>query len=86
LNSKTIGLALGALLIVIALILGGLQFFWDSNGYGYDFTPTLGRRLVVYGLFGVIGLIGIIIAAWVLMKKEAPKAAAAATTTTTMTK
>jgi ABC-type Na+ efflux pump permease subunit len=83
LNSKTIGLGLGALLIIIALILGGLQFFWDNNGYGYDFTPTMGRRLVVYGVFGVIGLIGIIIAAWALMKKETPKAATTTTTTTT---
>ena len=77
-NSKTIGLGLGALLIVIALILGGLQL---SNAY--DFTKTLGRRLYVYGLFGVIGLIGIIIAAWALMKKETPKAATTPTETTT---
>jgi ABC-type Na+ efflux pump permease subunit len=89
LNTKTIGLGIGALLIIIALILGGLQLFWDSNGYGYDFTPTLGRRLVVYGVFGVIGLIGIIIAAWALMKKETPKTTTAtptATTTATTTK
>jgi hypothetical protein len=74
LNSKTVGLGLGALLIIIALILGGLQL---SNAY--DFTPSMGgRHLYVYGVFGVIGLIGIIIAAWALMKKETPKA----TTTT----
>jgi hypothetical protein len=76
LNSKTIVLGLGALLIIIALILGGLQL---SNAY--DFTPSMGgRHLYVYGLFGVIGLIGIIIAAWALMKKETPKATTATTT------
>lgn len=58
--------ATGIVLIIIALILGGLQFFNI-----YDFTPMLGnRRLYAYGLFGIIGLIGIILAAWGAMKKE----------------
>jgi len=77
LNSKTIGLGLGAILIIIALILGGIQL---SNAY--DFTSSLGgRHLYVYGLFGLIGLIGIIIAAWALMKKETPQATTATTAT-----
>lgn len=59
--------AIGIVLIIIALILGGLQVF-----NMYDFTPALGRHLYVYGLFGVIGLIGIILAAWGAMKKEKP--------------
>jgi hypothetical protein len=70
LNSKTVGLAIGALLIIIALILGAIQLF---NIGGVDFTTMWGvRHLYVYGLFGVIGIVGIIIAAWALMKKEAP--------------
>ena len=78
-NSKTIGLALGALLIIIAIILGGIQL----SG-AYNFVPSMGgRRLYVYGVFGLIGLIGIIIAAWALMKKETPKAKTTPTPTTT---
>lgn len=58
----------GIVIIIIALILGGLQLFNTP-----DFTVALGiRHLYVYGLFGVIGLIGIILAAWGAMKKEKP--------------
>lgn len=68
-KSKTIGLAIGGLLIIIAIILGALQLANYPN-----FSKDWGlRHLYVYGLFGIIGLIGIIIAAWALMKKETPK-------------
>jgi len=61
-------MVIGAILILIALILGGLQL---SNAY--DFSTAWGwRHLYVYGLFGIIGLIGLILAAWSLMMKEAP--------------
>jgi hypothetical protein len=69
LNSKAAGLGLGAILIIIALILGGLQIL-----HIYDVVPHP-TSTYYYVLVGIIGLIGIIIAAWALMKKEAPKAA-----------
>jgi hypothetical protein len=71
LNSKTIGTVLGLLLVLIALVLGGIELF-----NVYDFAPAMGgRHLYVYGAFGVIGLIGLILAFWALMKKETPIAA-----------
>jgi len=77
LNSKTIGLAIGAILIIIAIILGALQ---AANAP--DFSKDWGwRHLYVYGLFGIIGLIGLIIAAWALMMKEKPKTTKTAATT-----
>jgi len=76
LNSKTIGLGLGALLIIIALILGGIQI---SHAYDIVSHPT---PTWFYALVGIIGLIGIIIAAWALMKKETPKTTTAPTAAT----
>lgn len=76
-NSKTIGLALGALLIIIALILGGIQISHSSYSIVSHPTPTW-----FYAVVGIIGLIGIIIAAWALMKKETPKATTAPTAAT----
>jgi formate hydrogenlyase subunit 4 len=73
LNSKTIGLGLGIVLILIALVLGGLQI---SHIYDVVSHPT---PLYYYVLVGVVGLIGIIVAAWALMKKETPKAATKST-------
>lgn len=70
-NSKTIGLGLGALLIIIALILGAVRY----SGYSdFGFAYGSGNGWYFYGLAGVIGLVGIIIAAWALMKKETSKA------------
>jgi MFS family permease len=81
LKSKTIGLAIGGLLIIIAIILGALQLANYPN-----FSSMWGwRHLYVYGLFGIIGLIGIIIAAWALMKKETPKTTKPTATTATST-
>lgn len=58
--------AIGIVLIIVALILGIIQHF-VYNVYG---NPDY--RWYFYGALGVIGLIGIIIAAWGLMKKESP--------------
>jgi uncharacterized transporter YbjL len=80
LNNKTIGLGIGAILIIIALILGAVRY---SGAYDFGISYGSGNGWYFYSLAAVIGLIGIIIAAWALMKKEAPKAAATTTTTTT---
>jgi len=71
LNSRTTGMLLGVLLIIIALILGAVQHFGVYNIYGTD-----DYKWYFYGLVGVIGLIGIILAAWYFMKTEQPKKAA----------
>jgi hypothetical protein len=63
------GMLLGGLLILIALILGLVQHFGVYNIYGIE-----DYKWYFYGLVGVIGLIGIILAVWPLMKTEQPKA------------
>jgi hypothetical protein len=80
LNSKTIGLGLGALLIIIALILGAVRY---SGAYDFGVAYGSGMGWYFYGLAGVIGLVGIIIAAWALMKKEKPKTTTQETPKTT---
>jgi len=57
-------LALGILLIIIALILGGVQKF-GTNIYG-----SADNKWYFWGLVAIIGLIGIILAAWSYMKKK----------------
>jgi len=65
---KTAITAIGAVLIIVALILGGLQLLLHIfNIYG-----TSDYKWYFYGAVGVIGLIGIILVAWGLMKKETP--------------
>ena len=59
---------LGIVLVIIALILGGIQHFGMYNFYG-----TIDNKWYFYGVVGIIGLVGIILAAWSAMKKEAPK-------------
>ena len=65
LDSKTAWLLSGAVLIFIALVLGGMQLLEV-----YNFAQFVGRRLYFYGIVGIIGLFGIILAFWGLMKKE----------------
>jgi len=55
---------LGAILIIIALILGIVQHTMTYNFYG-DET----NKWYFWGIAGVIGIIGIIAAAWAYIKK-----------------
>lgn len=61
----------GILLIIVALILGGVQHFTSYNLYGVQ-----DNKNYFWGLVGVIGLIGIVLAVWSFMKKSATPAAA----------
>lgn len=56
----------GAILIIIALILGAIQHFMigSINFYGAE-----ENKWYFYGIVAVIGLIGIIAAAWAYLKK-----------------
>jgi len=65
---KTAAEYLGVLLIVVALILGGVQILHIYNIYG-----SSSNKWYYYGSVGAIGLIGIILTAWGLMKKETPE-------------
>jgi predicted tellurium resistance membrane protein TerC len=66
LKSKTIAIGVGVVLIIIALILGLTQHF-VYNIYGAD-----ANKWYFYSLVGIIGLIGIVVAVWGLMKTETP--------------
>ena len=65
---KMTALILGAVLVVIALILGGVQLLHVYNIYGDS-----SNKWYFYGAVGVIGLVGIAAAAWGLMKKTTPQ-------------
>ena len=65
---KMTALILGAVLVVIALILGGAQLLHVYNIYGDS-----SNKWYLYGSVGVIGLVGIAAAAWGLMKKTTPQ-------------
>jgi hypothetical protein len=57
--------ATGIVLIIIALILGAVQHFGMYNIYGDE-----SNKWYFYGIIAVIGVIGILLAAWGAMKKE----------------
>ena len=59
-------LALGIVLVIIALVLGAVQHF---NALGYSIYGGDENKWYFYGLVAVIGLIGIILAAWSYMRK-----------------
>jgi uncharacterized membrane protein len=59
-----VGLVLGILLIIIAIILFGVQ-------YATKYAENIKWEL--RALFVIIGLIGLILAGWGLMKKKAPE-------------
>jgi uncharacterized membrane protein YbjE (DUF340 family) len=63
--NKTL-LALGIVLIVIALIFGAVRYI-----HAYDFGVGYGSGYgwYFYGLLGIAGLIGIILAAWSFTKR-----------------
>lgn len=65
-------LAVGIVLIIIAIILGAVRYS-GANDFGFAYGS--GGGWYFYGLAGVIGLIGIILAAWSYMRKPAPAAA-----------
>jgi len=68
-NSRIVGMLLGGLLVLIAIILFVLQHFGTYNIYG---DPS--NKWYFYGLVGVIGIIGVIIIAWFYMKKQQAQA------------
>ncbi len=63
-----IALILGAALIVIAVILGGIQISHAYNIYG-----ATAHKWYFYGAVAIIGIIGIILVVWSVLKKETPK-------------
>ncbi|MGD0995499.1 MAG: hypothetical protein ABR909_08260 [Candidatus Bathyarchaeia archaeon] len=67
-KTKMIALILGAVLIVIAVILGGIQISHAYNIYG-----AAGNKWGFYSAVAIIGIIGIILAVWSVLKKETPK-------------
>jgi len=60
-------LAVGIILIVIAIILGAVRI---SGAYNFGISYGSGNGWYFYGLMGIIGLIGIILAAWSYTKKK----------------
>jgi uncharacterized membrane protein len=68
LKLKTIAVVLGIVLIAVALILGGIQFFRFANIYG-----SIAYRWYFYAALAVTGVVGIVLAVWGLLKKEAVK-------------
>ena len=66
-------LALGVVLIIIAIVIGAVR----ASGYTFG-----GHTTAVYGIAGIIGLIGIILVAWSYMMKPKPKTQTPAQTQT----
>ncbi len=61
-------LTLGIVLIIIALIFGGIQL----TAHVFNIYASNTTKYAYYGTFGIIGLIGIIITIWTYMKKPTP--------------
>jgi hypothetical protein len=68
LDRKMVGLILGVLLIIVAIILAAVHF-----AAGVYRNATSDVKWSFRALIMIIGLIGIILAGWGLMKKETPK-------------
>jgi hypothetical protein len=60
-------LAVGVVLIVIAIILGAVRL---SQAYDFGVSYGSGNGWYFYGLVAIIGLIGIILAAWSFMREK----------------
>jgi len=71
-------LALGIVLIIIALILGAIQV----GAHVFSIYGSSTTKYAYYGLVGLIGLIGIILVAWSYMMKPKPKTQTPAQTQT----
>jgi len=67
-KTRMTALVIGAALIIIALILGGLQDLHVSKIYG-----GVENKWYFYGAIGAALIVGIILVVWGLLKKEAPK-------------
>ena len=63
-------LVLGLALILTALIFGGVQLLHIYNIYGRG-----SNRWYFYGAVGTIGILGIMLVAWGLLRKEKPEQA-----------
>jgi len=65
---KITTLVLGVVLVIIALILGGVQLLRIYNVYGSG-----SNKWYYYGSVGAIGLLGIILALWSFLRKQTAK-------------
>jgi len=71
LNTKRmVFLIVGIVLIVVALILGGIQVSHAYNLYGAS-----AHKWYFYGGVAVVGVIGIVLVIWGAVMKETPKQA-----------
>jgi len=67
-TTKMVLLIVGVVLIIVAVILGGIQVSHAYNIYGAS-----AHKWYFYGGVAVTGVVGIILAAWGVLKKETPK-------------
>lgn len=68
-------LSVGVILVIVAIILGVVQHFNIANIYG-----SSDNKWYFWALLVIIGLIGIILAAWGYIKKEIAPAKPVTTT------
>jgi hypothetical protein len=57
-------MALGGVLIIMAIIVFAVQHFGMYNLYG-----DVANKWYFYGLVGIVGLIGVILIGWAYLKK-----------------